>query len=427
MNSPLSVPITQNDAASSASLPASLTPRAALVAPPEVFSTTRMRRDINVLAGAAMAGRGLGTPELDRAADYIAEQFRTAGLQPGGDEADFFQTWQEPVAALGGIATLKNVIGVLPGTDPNRTGESLVVGAHYDHFGRGEYPDHAADRGEVHPGADDNASGIAVMLESARALDGKRQPRTILFVAFTGEETGRLGSRHYVQHATRYPIDKIIAMVNLDTVGRLGENPLTVFGTGTAEEWVHILRGAGYVTGVAIKPVAADFGSSDQTSFIEAGVPAVQLFGHVHADIHRPGDTPDKIDLPGLVKTAQVLQETIGYLAQRPEHLSSKLDGAQPPASASVAGAKRRAGLGTLPDYGYSGKGVLIEDIRAGTPAEQAGLRKGDVIIALNDMPVTTLRDYARALKQLHPGEEIRIRFRRQGREQSVTTHVTVR
>ncbi|NNJ95312.1 MAG: M20/M25/M40 family metallo-hydrolase, partial [Halobacteria archaeon] len=340
---------------------------------------------------------------------------------------DYFQTWQETVSVLGSIATLKNVIGVLPGTDPDRAAESLVIGAHYDHFGRGGYADHAQHRGKVHPGADDNASGIAVMLELARNLAGKPLPRTIVFVAFTGEESGRLGSRHYVQHMTRYPADRIIAMVNLDTVGRLGENPLTVFGAGTADEWVHILRGAGYVTGVAVKPVANDIGSSDQTSFIESGIPAVQLFGTAHGDFHRPGDTPDKIDLNGLVKTARVLQEIADYLAERPGPLNATLEGVRIPARATTANSKRHASLGTVPDYAWSGAGVLIDDVRPGTPAEQAGLRKGDIIVAVNDITVMHLRDYAQVLRTLSPGDEIGIRFRRDGREQTVRTHVMVR
>jgi len=427
VNSPLSVAVAQGEGESTSAPPATLAPRPPLASAPKKFSTARMQRDIHLLAGPAMAGRGLGTPELEQAADYIAQQFRAAGVQPGGDAGGYFQTWQETVPVLGSIATLKNVIGVLPGTDPDRAGESLVIGAHYDHFGRGGYAEHAQHRGKVHPGADDNASGIAVMLELARNLAGKPLPRTIVFVAFTAEESGRLGSRHYVQQATRYPANRIIAMVNLDTVGRLGENPLTVFGAGTADEWVHILRGAGYVTGVAVKPVAEDIGSSDQTSFIETGVPAVQLFGTAHEDFHRPGDTPDKIDLPGLVKTARVLREIAVYLAERPGSLKSALDGARPTARAANAGASRQVSLGTVPDYAWSGAGVLIDGVRSGTPAEQAGLRKGDIIVAVNDITVAHLRDYAQVLRTLEPGDEIHIRFRRDGREQTVRTHVMVR
>jgi hypothetical protein len=426
--SPMSVPIAAPDEAEKETITTELAPRTPLASPPETFSTTRMQRDIAVLADAHLAGRGLGTRELDQAADYIAGQFQAAGLQAGGDaDGDYFQTWK--TAPHGGAEplTLKNVVGILPGTDPERAGQSLVIGAHYDHLGRGEQGAHAGDEGRIHPGADDNASGVAVMLELARVLAGKPQPRSIVFVAFTGEESARLGSRHYVQHSN-FPLDKTIAMLNLDTVGRLGERPLTVFGSGTAREWVHIFRGAGYVTGVPIQDVADDIGSSDQTSFIEAGVPAVQLFSGVHDDYHRPGDTADKIDPTGLVKTAKVLKEAVDYLAERPEALSTTLDGQQQIAATGVGDQQaRRASLGTVPDYAYSGDGVRITGVQADTPAAQAGLREEDIIVSVNEEPIRNLRDYAQALRALNPGDEIRIRFRRDGGEQTVTTRVTER
>ena len=426
--SPMSVQITQDDGTAVRPSATPLPPREPLVPADEVFSTTRMQRDIAFLADESLAGRGLGTPQLDHAADYIAEQFRAAGLRPGGDgDEAYFQTWQATPGNSSEPVTLKNIIAILPGTDPERAGESLVIGAHYDHLGRGESGAHTGDEGRIHPGADDNASGIAVMLELARVLAGKPPARTIVFVAFTGEENGRLGSRHYVQRSKDYPVGKTIAMVNLDTVGRLGQRPLTVFGSGTAREWVHILRGAGYVSGVPIQDVADDFGSSDQTSFIEAGVPAVQLFSGVHQDYHRPGDTGDKIDLPGLVKTAKVLKETVDYLAERPEALHSTLGGEQALSEPVVSGQARRVSLGTVPDYAYDGDGVRITDVQADTPAAQAGLRKEDIIVAVNDEPVHGLRDYAQALRTLSPGDEIRIRFRRDGREQTITTRVTER
>ena len=348
-------------------------------------------------------------------------------MQPAGDDGGYLQVWQQTVDALGETVALKNVIGVIPGTDPKLAGESLVIGAHYDHFGRGAYADAASERGKVHPGADDNASGLAVMLELARSLAGQPRPRSIVFIAFSGEELGRLGSRHYVQHAKRYPMHQVIGMVNLDTVGRLGKRPLTVFGVDTADEWVHILRGAGYVTGVTVKPVAGDFGSSDQTSFIEAGVPAIQLFSGAHADIHRPGDTPDKIDTAGLVKTARVLGEITGYLAERVEPLTSSLRAAESGPETSPPTEKRKVRLGTVPDYSFTGTGVLIDDVHADTPAEQAGLRKGDIILTVNGQQITSLRDYAQALRRLKPGEEIRLRYQRDGDEQHATTKVMLR
>ena len=426
VNSPLSVRVRQGDGAAVSFSPASLAPRKALVAPAELFSVARMRQDVAFLSNEDLAGRGLGTAQLERAADYIAQQFRAAGLQPGGDNDSYFQAWQQPVEALDSNVALKNVVAILPGSDPRYAGQSLVIGAHYDHLGRGEHNGRRQDRGNIHPGADDNASGIAVMLEMARSLKDTPLPRTLVFIAFTGEETGKLGSHHYVRHTNAYPTDSIIAMLNLDTVGRLGEQPLIVFGTGTADEWVHIFRGAGYVTGIAVKAVAEDFGSSDQTAFIEAGIPAVQFFSGSHEDFHRPGDTPEKLDYEGLTRVARVLNETVRYLGERPDPLHSTLGGVQSNVPVTRS-SSRRVSFGTVPDFTYSGAGVRLDDVRAGTPAERAGLRKGDILIVVNETPIDELRAYSEVLKQLGPGDEIRVNFLRDGVEKTLNTHVTAR
>ncbi|MCO6412462.1 MAG: M20/M25/M40 family metallo-hydrolase [Thiogranum sp.] len=423
VNSPMSIRVAQGDGASVEVEPARLAPRQALVAPQETFSAARMKEHIAFFAASEMAGRGLGTAQLQRAADYIARQFMEAGLQPGGDDGGWYQAWEQPVEALGRSVTLNNVIGVLPGSDPQFAGESLVIGAHYDHLGHGESTGRREDRGRIHPGADDNASGVAVMLELARALQGEALPRTLVFVAFTGEEYDRLGSRHYVSKAADYPVGKTIAMLNLDTVGRLGDKPLILFGTGSAEEWAHIFRGAGYVTGVPVQTVADDFGSSDQTSFIQAGVPAVQFFSGAHADFHRPGDTIDKIDGDGLVKVANVAREVTQYLAERPQPLNISIAGAAP----ARAPGTRRVSFGTVPDFTWSGDGVRLDDVRADTPAALAGLRKGDIITSVNETPVRTMRDYSEALKQLQPGDEIRVGFTRDGAALTATARVTER
>jgi hypothetical protein len=428
VHSPLSVAVVQEDGIPAPSGTARLAPRTPLVAPAAEFSVQRMQADIARLSDVSMEGRGLGTPVLDRAAKYIAAQMHAAGLQPGAQDGNaWLQAWEARVPELGRDVALGNVIGILPGSDPARAGESLVIGAHYDHLGRGEYGSSAGDRGRIHPGADDNASGVAVLLELARVLAGTPQPRSIVFVAFTGEETGRLGSKHFIQNATRYPADQMIAMINLDSVGRLGERPLLALGAGTAQEWAHILRGAGYVTGIQVKPVSDDIGSSDQTSFIEAGVPAVQLFGGVHADFHRPGDTAEKIDAAGLEKTAQVLKEMTTYLAGRPQALNSSLGKAQQILPAQSIKGKRRVSLGIVPDYTVSGDGVRIAEVRAQAPAVQAGLRVGDIISALNDTPVHNLRDYTEVLKELAPGDAVEILFMRNSAEHRATARVIER
>ncbi|MDV6346948.1 M20/M25/M40 family metallo-hydrolase [Nitrosomonas sp. Is35] len=389
-------------------------PRRALAELPPVFSESRMMDDITHLSHESYKGRELGTPELDDAATYIAKQFQQIGLLPGGDDNSFFQTWQQDVGLPKGNITLRNVVGILPGTNPQLAGQSLVIGAHYDHLGTG-WPDvRAAHQGKIHHGADDNASGIAVMLELTRQIVPKWQPeRTVIFVAFTGEEANLLGSRHYTRADKHYPTEKIIAMLNLDTVGRLENNPITVFGTGSARELVHIFRGASFVTGIPVNAVQDDFGSSDQATFIQAGIPAVQFFASAHEDYHAPGDTVDKIDSAGLVKVAAILKEATEYLANRIEPLTVTLPSVPAPAEPAERKEKRTASLGTVPDFTYQGEGVRVDNTLPGSPAQQAGLQPGDILIQLAGQPVSDLASYAAILRTLKAGEKVELRYRR--------------
>ncbi len=391
-------------------------PRRALAELPPVFSESRMMEDIVHLASDLFKGRELGTPELDIAAAYIAKQFQQIGLEPGGDGNSYFQTWRQDVGAPKGDISLRNVIGILPGTNPQLAGQSLVIGAHYDHLGMG-WPDvRAAHRGKIHYGADDNASGVAVMLELARQVVGKWQPeRTIIFVAFTGEEANLLGSKHYIGNSKDYPTEKIIAMLNLDTVGRLENNPITVFGTGTARELVHIFRGAGFVTGIPVNAVEDDFGSSDQAAFIQVGIPAVQFFASAHEDFHAPGDTVDKIDSAGLVKVAAILKEATEYLANRIEPLTVTLPTQTAQATPTSPREKRTASLGTVPDFSYQGEGVRVDNVNPGSPAQQAQLQPGDILIQLAGQPISDLASYAKILRTLKAGENVGLEFRRDG------------
>jgi len=418
LQSPLSQPVTQKDGftidAAHAAHAGITKPRRALAELPPVFSESRMMDDINHLAHESYKGRELGTPELDEAATYIAKQFQQIGLLPGGDSGSFFQTWQQDVGLPKGNIALRNVVGILPGTNPQLAGQSLVIGAHYDHLGTG-WPDvRAAHQGKIHHGADDNASGIAVMLELARQIVPKWQPeRTVIFAAFTGEEADLLGSKHYVRSSEKFPVEKIIAMLNLDTVGRLENNPVTVFGTGTARELVHIFRGASFVTGIPVNAVQDDFGSSDQAAFIQAGVPAIQLFASAHEDYHAPGDTADKIDTAGLVKVAAILKEASEYLANRIEPLTVTLSSAPAPVESAKPREKRTASLGTVPDFSYQGEGVRIDNTLPGSPAQQAGLQPGDILIQLAGQPVSDLSSYAAILRSLKAGEKVGLRYRR--------------
>ncbi len=420
--SPLTRLITQEDDTSFTSdHVGTLAPRHALAELPPLFSESRMLEDIAFLAGETLKGRELGSPELDKAADYIAQQFQQAGLRPGGANNSYFQNWQQEVGAPKGKIPLRNVIGILPGTSPLLAGQSLIIGAHYDHLGLG-WPDvRAANRGKVHYGADDNASGVAVMLELARQIATRWQPqRTIIFIAFTGEESGLLGSSHYLGNPlSGYPSGKIIAMLNLDTVGRLGNNPVTVFGTGTASELVHIFRGAGFVTGIPVNTVINDFGSGDQTAFIKAGIPAVQFFGSAHKDYHAPGDTINKIDTAGLVKVAAILKESTEYLANRPEPLTVTLRNDNQSVNTAQTSDqtkkdKRKVIIGTVPDFSWQGEGVRVDSVLPDSPAQQAQLQPDDILIRLAGQPITDLRSYADILRKLKADEEIELQFQRE-------------
>lgn len=429
VHSPMSVKIADHERRGAIEVKAKLAPRLPLATLPPLFSGERMAQDVRLLADPSFQGRGLGSPELDRAAEFIAAEFKKAGLKPGGDsDGSYFQVWNASVGDPAREVALKNVIGVLPGRKGEWAGQSVVVGAHYDHLGLGRLSTHEGDQGKLHPGADDNASGVAVLLELARLFGQERLPeRSIVFAAFSGEEAGLLGSKHYVAHEKRFPADKAIGMLNMDTVGRLGTNKLMVLGTGSAREWIHIFRGAGFVTGVPIEPVAAEIGSSDQRSFLDAGVPAVQFFSGPNLDFHRPTDTPDKIDPSGLVKVASVMKEAVEYLSGRPEPLTAQISAGVPPTDSSKRPAGERAGLGTVPDFAYAGKGVRLVAIVPGSPIEKAGLQAGDVIVRMNSTDVGDLRHYSDLLKAVAPGDTVSLTFLREGIERQVEVEAAAR
>ena len=422
VNSPLSTILVPDGSSVPDGLPTKLPAREALATLAPLFSAERMTATIEHLASEVMEGRGLGSQGIDLAAEHIATRFEEAGLQPLGDNGSWFQTWDDTVDRDGAVAPLKNVIGVIPGTNPDLEGQSVVLCAHYDHLGFG-WPDvHAGDEGRIHPGADDNASGVAVMLELAQMLGKSLKPaRAVVFAAFTAEESGLKGSRRYVQEMKRYPASKIIGAINLDTVGRLGEGKLLVLSSSSASEWKHIFMGCGYVTGVEAEMVTQDLDASDQVSFIEAGVPAVQIFSGPHEDYHRPSDTPDKIDGDGLVKVASFVREALLYLTEREEPLSfagKKKETATGPAKPATG---RRASTGSMPDFAFSGEGVRIGAVSPGSPAEVAGLQVGDIIVRLGDREVANLREYSDALKAQQPGDTVELVYIRNGEENTVS------
>ena len=402
--------------------------RKALAELPPVFSAEKMRETVSYLASAEREGRGPGSAGLAASADRLEKELKAIGLLPGGDGGTYRQKFTLEKGPDGKPVELVNLIGVLPGTKPEWKEQAVLVGAHYDHLGLG-WPDaHAGDAGKVHPGADDNASGVAVLLELARSMaSGEKPQRSIVFALFSGEEAGLRGSKAYAEKPPRYALEGTIGVVNLDTVGRLGDRKVTVLGTSTAAEWPHIFRGAGFVTGVEGQYPPTGWEASDQATFIGKGRPAVQIFSGPHTDYHRPGDTADRIDFPGMVKVAAFTREAVAYLADRKDPMTVTIASAPAPAEGGAAGrppaaaGAKRVSLGTVPDFSFGGPGVKLEGTVPGSAAEKAGLVKGDVVLKVGAIPVNDLRGLSEALKVLKAGDVAPVVYAREGKETTVS------
>lgn len=401
--------------------------RKALASLEPVFSAERMMETVKFLASEDLKGRGIGTPELDIAADYIAKKFEEYGLLPGSDDGTYFQSWKQDVLDKKNIS-LKNIIGIIPGTNPDLS-EAVVISAHYDHLGLG-WPDvKKGNEGKIHYGADDNASGVSVLLELAKSLGKSFKPaRTIIFVAFTAEEAGLIGSRYFVTNYKKYPARKIFAILNLDTVGRLFGNKLMVLNTNTAREWKFIFMGANFTTGVPTELVTQDLDASDQTAFIEKGIPGVQLFyTGIKSDYHSPEDIADKIDVDGLIKTAAISREVLEYLADRTEPMPFTGTQGETNSTTKKNSGERNASTGAMPDFTFNGEGVKIADVADNSPAANAGLQKGDVIIGFDDKPVKNLTEYSNYLKQHKPGDKVKLTIIRNNTKQDVSITLSER
>jgi len=392
-----------------------------------------MMETVDYLAAPEREGRGLGSQGLEDSAQYIAAQFADIGLEPAGDGGGYLQTFTVDTGPDGGPNTVHNVIGYIPGTDPQFDGQAVLITAHYDHLGYG-WPDERAqaEPGATYVGADDNASGIAVLLELARAyIDSAAQPRSLVFVALTAEEAGLLGSQYYVENPAPTALDGIFAVINMDTVGRLGEQPVSILATESATEWAPVFRGVGFTTGIPIKTVPGASESSDQQSFINRGIAGIQVFTGAHLDYHRPSDTPDKVDPAGMVKVATVVKETATYLSERAEPLTVTGDGrgtgTAEQTQASASGERRRVSFGTVPDFAHQGPGVGVESVIPGSGAATAGIQAGDVITAINGEEVADLGAFSGMLKRFSPGDTINATGMRNGEAYEVGLELQAR
>jgi acetylornithine deacetylase/succinyl-diaminopimelate desuccinylase-like protein len=373
--------------------------------------------DIKFLSDDRLAGRLTGSPGADTAAAYLARRFRAVGLQPaaGGWFQRFTIARDAPVAQHAHVAGLQgsNVIGLLPGRDPVLRNEAIIVGAHYDHLGLGGFGSLDPDStGKVHNGADDNASGAAMLIQIASRLAAMPPARTVIFIAFSGEELGLLGSSYYVKQPI-YPLSTTLAMINLDMVGRLRQKRLIVYGSRTAREFPALLDSLNWHAGLDLKAQGDGYGPSDQSSFYAAGRPVLHFFTDLHEDYHRTTDDWQKINVEGFDQVAAFVTGVVTALGNRPMPLTAVTATPRIPSSGASLGGDYGAYLGTVPDMTDSPGGVRLLGVRAGSPAEKAGLRGDDIITRIGEMNVPDLQAMTDALRSHQPGDTVDIVVRR--------------
>ncbi len=386
----------------------------------------RAQTDVKVLAADELGGRLTGTAGADSAAAYVARRFAQIGLQPapGGWFQPFTISKDAPAVQHAGLGDIngKNVVGIVPGKDPVLRNETVIVGAHYDHLGLGGFGalDAPDSTGRVHNGADDNASGTAALLAIAARIQANPPARTVVFIAFSGEELGLLGSDWYVKHPL-YPLSATEAMLNLDMVGRLTSDKLIVYGTGTATEFPALLDSLNWYAKFDLRPQPEGYGPSDQTSFYAAKVPVLHFFTDLHGDYHRSTDDWDKINAPGLIRVADFAAAMVTALGNRPGRLTF-VDVPPPAPKGGVAVTSGYgAYLGTVPDMasGEAG-GVRISGVSKGSPAEVAGLQGGDLIVKIGDYDTPNLQEMTGALRAYKPGDKVVIVVQRNGEEKKL-------
>jgi hypothetical protein len=337
-----------------------------------------------------------------------------------------------------------NVIGVLPGSDPNLKNEAIVVGAHYDHLGRGGEGSIAPREGEIHHGADDNASGTAALIELARIFSSQnpKPRRTIIFIAFSGEEEGLIGSSYYVNHPI-VPLANTVAMINMDMIGRLKDNKLIVGGVGTAQQWRSMIDSSNSLQGTTLtlnaprseglpsshtmpivigangRPVVTidatkkfaltlnedGFGPSDHSSFYAKQVPVLFFWTGTHDDYHKPSDTADKINYEGEARIVSMVANIVRDIDQndkRPTYTVAKSE-------SQGRSSGFRVYLGTIPNYADSNDGLKLDGVRDDSPASKAGLKAGDKIVKMAGRDVKNVYDYTYALGEMKAGQEYQV------------------
>ncbi len=383
---------------------------------PQINQENLITEDVTFLASDALEGRQTGTKGEKEAATYIENRFKQLGLQPKGTSG-FLQTFSfkpktnphdEVKFDVNGDGTItgNNVIGFLD----NNAENTIIIGAHFDHLGFGGEGSLYRDAIKaIHNGADDNASGVAVLLNLAAKLITKNTGNNYLFMAFSGEEMGLLGSNYFVKNPT-IDIKKVSYMINMDMVGRMKkDSTLAVYGTGTSPIFKQVLKS--HNNSFKLIQQESGVGPSDHTSFYLVDIPVLHFFTGQHEDYHKPSDDSEKLNYTGMKLISEYIFNIISDLDDNGKLAFRKT------INESEATPRFKVGLGVIPDYLYDGQGMRIDGVSEGKAAQKAVLQKGDIIVKLGDSTITNMMSYMRALSIFKEGDKTSVVIKREAKE----------
>ncbi len=387
----------------------------------DVNRNVTMQEDVAYLASDSLQGRETGTLYEKEAANYLERRMEEIGLLPKGNAGTYFQTFSfkpktdphSEVQFVGGDSTITgtNVIGFID----NKADKTVIIGAHYDHLGMGGEGSLYAEGDAIHNGADDNASGVSVLLNLAAKLRDTVTQHNYLFMAFSGEEMGLLGSNYFSKNPT-IDLAQVNYMLNMDMVGRMREDKtLSISGTGTAPIWGQVLN----VNNPGFKLVLSEsgMGPSDHTSFYLQDIPVLHFFTGQHEDYHKPSDDSDKLNYKGMEMISDFILSVMYDLDDDDKLVFRKTK------NESEDTPRFKVALGVMPDYLFDGKGMRIDGVTDGKPAALAGLQKGDVVVKLGDSTVVDMMSYMRALSVFDEGDATEVTVDRNG--EKISANIT--
>jgi hypothetical protein len=378
------------------------------------FDATSLKKHVSYLASDDLKGRGTSSHGELEAARYIASEFKAIGLTPFKN--DFLRPFKykksssphDTVTVDKQELTANNVVGFLD----NKARSTIVIGAHYDHLGLG-YDHNSLDpdpEGKIHNGADDNASGTAGVIELARYYSANKttEPYNFLFICFSGEELGLLGSKKWCDHAD-IDLSTVNFMVNLDMIGRLNDSTrkLVIYGVGTSPVFVPLLDSI--ASSLSIKKDSSGIGPSDQTSFYLKNIPVLHFFTGQHSDYHKPSDDAGKLNYKGMTEVLQYIATVINKAAHYPKLAFIKTR------SPDMGKTSFKVTMGVMPDYTFEGKGMRIDGVSDNRPAKKAGILQGDVVTKLGGDEVSDVLTYMKALSKYNKGDETSVEVHRNG------------